>query len=100
RYKAGNINAVVPGLPDADRARIANMIVQAKTDDGGERLSAWFDAAERGAFSFGGATPSYVKSGPGSWKEAALGVSTAKIAAKTQFEYSPVFMTSNWKLFH
>jgi len=100
RYIVGDANAVVAGLNASDRDVIARKIVELKAEEGSERLAAWVQAVEQGEFSFGPAQPSYVKSGPGSWKQIALGVSTAKIAPSMKFHYSPAFLSTNWKLFH
>jgi hypothetical protein len=100
RYLVGDPYANVEGLPLADRTTIARYISELTDDDAWERLRAWIDAVRHGEFSFGSAEPAYLKSGEGSWKHQALGITKAKVGRREKFEYRPDFLSSNWKLFH
>ncbi len=68
-------------------------------EEGEERHAQWIDAIARGDFSFApeGETVSYDPGGESSWKYLALGPNHIK---ETEFEFSPEFLASDWKLFH
>ncbi len=81
------------------------MLIEAKLknfrdDDGQVRNDQWLKAAQNGEFSFGPSTPRYASSGPGSWKHEAVGIDEAEIELREQFNYTPEFLKTNWKLFH
>lgn len=96
RYLVGNVDAIVPGLPAADKSLIASMLQSITDIKGGDRHTQWLRAIADGKFSFGKAKVSYILTGEGSWKYLALG--TDKDNEK--FTYHPSFLSSNWKLFH
>lgn len=100
RYLLGDADAIVPGLPEADKSLIAWMFENIKDKNGHARHQKWLDAISQGKFSFGTANVDYIPKGQGSWKYQALG--TEKLVDKDNeiFPYHPSFLVSNWKLFH
>jgi hypothetical protein len=100
RYRAGDADADVEGLPNADRALMAQML-QTITDDKGEaRHQKWRHAIAAGQFSCGPAQISYLAKGKGSWKHEALQTEQPIDKGDEVFPYHPEFLTSNWKRFH
>jgi hypothetical protein len=100
RYRAGDADADVAGLPEPDRALIAEML-QTITDDKGEaRHQKWIRAIAEGQFSFGPAQITYAAKGKGSWKHAALQTEQLIDNGDEIFPYHPDFLTSDWKRFH
>jgi hypothetical protein len=100
RYRLGNWEAKVPGLPARDRELIAQMITQITDKSGTERHRQWQSAIASGQFSFGSANISYIAKGKGSWKYAALGTEAAVDRGDEVYAYRPEFLSSDWKLFH
>ena len=100
RYRAGNADADVEGLPDGDRATIDGMLRDTRGDDGDARHEVWIDTIARGRFSFGPATASYVGKGAGSWKHGALGTDQKNDDKDRDFRYDAGFLETDWKLFH
>ena len=96
RYRQKNPRAVVSGIGTADMRKIRDLFSALAIKDGEERHQKWFDAIQKGAFSFGSATLSYAEDGKNSWKAQALGTS----ADIPEYPYQAAFLTSNWKLFH
>ena len=94
-FRAGDVNAAVPGLKTPDAETFVKLFSMTKVSDEEQRHKAWIDFIARGAFSFGSEKPAYAPRGAGSWKEAALG-DVADDAAK----YTPAFLRSDWKMFH
>jgi len=106
RFQAGNPDAVVPGLPDADRDRIEDLFGAIQNDSGEARHAIWLQHIADGYFSFGAENISYPGNGltrgkgEGSWKDKALGTKKAVDSKGEVFPYTPSFLTSDWKLFH
>lgn len=99
-WRAGDENLDQPGLPDADKARIRELFLAQADEDGDVRHGHWLRAIDRGAFSFGRESIAYVAKGPGSWKYKALGTLAAEDSFEDRFDYTPAFLTSDWKRFH
>ena len=107
RYRAGDPQACVPGLPEADRARIAALF-ETTYGEGVSRHQQWLAHIAQGSFSFGPAEVSYIAHGYGSWKHRALGVAGEGDGQRpalghrkeTRIAYTPQFLTSHWKRFH
>lgn len=100
RYLLGIPNADVPGLPEPDRTRIAELLSTLKNPDGEARHKQWLDALAQGHFSIGRVALQYTPKGEGSWKHAALGTVKDTDEEDEVFHYSPAFETSHWKRFH
>jgi hypothetical protein len=100
RFVKGDPEAEVSGLPAPDREVIRKKIVELTDDDPMVRLEHWLKAIEAGEFSFGPASPRYLASGAGSWKHAALGITSAEVDDATPVDYSQEFLVSDWKRFH
>ena len=96
RFIAGDADAVVPGLGDADKAAIRDLFQTLNEDDGEKRHQGWLQAIAAGTFSFGKEDLFYAPRGRSSWKHQALGTSH-DLAVHT---YKDDFLQSNWKLFH
>ena len=79
---------------------MAKIIKECTDDDGNIRNCRWLQAVTDGLFSFAIADPKFRSSGPGSWKELALGTKHARICRWKKFHYSPSFSGSHWKRFH
>jgi hypothetical protein len=67
-----------------------------KEEDGEKRHQNWLKAIKDGYFSFGAETVHYQARGRKSWKAEALGTSHDIDV----YDYTPLFLKSNWKLFH
>jgi hypothetical protein len=100
RYRLGDANAAVPGLPIADKALIAQMLQSITDHDGETRHQKWLAAISAGAFSFGQADVIYTSKGKGSWKYLALGTENEFDRDNEVFPYDESFLASDWKLFH
>ncbi|MBS2028656.1 MAG: hypothetical protein JST54_12190 [Deltaproteobacteria bacterium] len=100
RYLAKDAAAQVEGLSEPDREKIRALISKLTNEDPKLRLNAWLKAVHDAEFSFGAAKASYAPHGPGSWKQQALGIDDARVGDGDEFDYTPAFDTSNWKLFH
>jgi hypothetical protein len=100
RYRLGDPDATVPGLPEPDKTLIAQMLKTITDHDGEARHQQWLAAIAAGKFSFGAAEVSYTSKGKGSWKHQALGTECEFDRDNDVFPYQPNFLASNWKLFH
>jgi len=100
RYIAGDPNADLPGLPDADREKIAGLFLELEDPDSHVRWQGWAERIARGDFSFGPAEITFIDKGEGSWKHQALGTTAAVDDEGTVFPFTPEFLTSRWKQFH
>jgi hypothetical protein len=98
RFLAHDPQAVVPGLPLADRDLIAETLANTTEWKGEIRHQKWLDLIRAGKFSFGAEEIDYIGSGAGSWRAQALG--TTAEGERTPYHYQPDFLSSNWKLFH
>jgi hypothetical protein len=100
RYRVGNFEANVPGLPVNDHDKITNLLSSIKDEDGHDRHRKWLRAIRNGYFSFPPVKLEYQPKGPGSWKHQALGTRKVKDKKSDIFPYDPSFLSSDWKLFH
>lgn len=100
RFKAGNPDADVPGLANADRDRIMGMMTDTTDENGDIRYKKWLDAIKGGFFGFPPVTLNYIPKGPGSWKHQAIGTDKEIDIEDEKHPYSPSFLGSDWKLFH
>ncbi len=100
RYRAGDPDADVEGLPAADRTTIDGMLRGIDEEDGEKRHAAWIEAIGAGRFSFGAETLGYVGKGVGSWKHAAIGTDEKSDDRSRDIVYAPEFLQSDWKRFH
>jgi hypothetical protein len=100
QYVAKSTNLDPIHLSAADAAEIARLTRTTLAIDGEERHAAWIRSIAQGAFSFGAEQVTYVESGPGSWKYTAIGADPDAEDGTEKFEYSPAFLTSDWKRFH
>jgi hypothetical protein len=94
-FRAGDPNAVVPGLPPRDGETLARMFKEITVADDDERHRVWLEQIARGVFSFGPQALKYTGEGEGSWKHEALGT-----VGNGPFTYRPAFLRSHWKMFH
>jgi hypothetical protein len=69
-------------------------------ENGVVRMDVWLSEISKGVFSFGPAQVIYDVEGLASWKYQALGIETQRTRRWDRFDYTPAFLTSNWKLFH
>lgn len=99
RYRSGDPDATVPGLPEADKALIATLFQSITDNSGAMRHQQWVAAIAAGKFSFGPAEITYIAKGKGSWKHEALGTRD-EVERNEIYHYDPSFLTSHWKLFH
>ena len=100
RYRVGDPEANVPGLPMNDRDKITDMLSSITDEDGHDRHSKWLRAIRNGYFSFPPVKLEYRAKGMGSWKHQALGTRKIKDKKSDIFPYDPSFLSSDWKLFH
>lgn len=100
RYRVGNPDADVPGLPEKDRDKITDMLGSIKKEDGHDRHRTWLRVLREGYFSFPPVKLEYQPKGVGSWKHQALGTRKVKDKKTDIFPYDPSFLSSDWKLFH
>lgn len=100
RYRAGDANMQVPGIPESERKKIEQLFRSIQDEDGDKRHQKWLQAIADGYFSFSSEALTYIPKGKGSWKQQALGTQKAKDEKDEKFEFTDTFMTSNWKLFH
>jgi len=94
-YRAGSLDADLPGLTAADRHVIQRILREVRLDEAEERWGAWHHEIQAGSFSFGPATIEYVGEGEGSWEREALGE-----ADGGRYAYREAFLESRWKRFH
>ncbi len=100
RFRAGNPDADVSGLSDADRDRIMRMMTVITDENGDERCKKWIEALKEGYFGFPPVTLNYIPKGKGSWKHEAIGTDKTTDAEDEKYPYSPSFLGSDWKFFH
>jgi hypothetical protein len=94
-YRAGSLDADVPGLTATDRAVIQRLLREIRLDSAEARWDAWHQEIQAGSFSFGRATIAYVGEGEGSWVHEALGE-----AEGGRHRYTEAFLDSDWQRFH
>ena len=100
RYRLGDADAHVPGLPADDKATIAEQLQTIVHDDDDVRYQQWLALIAHGRFSFGSARLSYIHKGKGSWKHDAIATEADLDTGTEVFPYQPHFEQSHWKLFH
>ena len=100
RFRIGDPDADVPGLPERDRGMIDEMLRGIQDEEGDARHLVWLEAIGSGSFSFGRGSPLYVDKGEGSWKCDALDTTAEEDDEDERFTFSPAFMYSDWKRFH
>jgi hypothetical protein len=72
RYRLGDPDAEVPGLPTQDKELMDRMFRTITNSDGKERHHQWLATIRAGQFSFGSVDLVYIPKGRGSWKHQAL----------------------------
>jgi len=100
RFRLGDAHADVAGLHATDKARIEALFRNIKHEEESARHQAWLERIASGYFDFAPVNLTYIDKGAGSWKHQALGTSKVTDGKGEKFEFSPGFLTSNWKLFH
>ena len=100
RYKLGDANADVLGLPNKDAIQIAYLFSSLTDTNSENRHQAWLEAIAEGKFSFGPAQVNYIAKGRDSWKYNALGTESTIDDSNAIFPYYSDFLKSDWKLFH
>lgn len=100
RYRLGDPQASVLGLPQADRAILGEYLVTINDHRKQVRHQQWQRLIASGIFSFGPANLTYVHKGQGSWKYDALGTEADLDAGNEIFPWQPSFVQSHWKRFH
>lgn len=89
------------GLPDADAAKIQDLIGQLSDEDGDKRHQAWISKIKEGHFSFGpDLDVGYTPKGEDSWKHRAIGETKSTDSGREVYPYRKSFLKSNWKYFH
>lgn len=99
RFVLGQPQASVPGLPEADRALIDDLLRHNISLDEHIRHERWLQAIAEGRFSFGAAEVQYIEQGEGSWKMEAVGQDPDDEDG-VRYDFKPEFLQSNWKRFH
>lgn len=94
-FRAGSLDADVPGLSAPDRHVIQRLLREVRLDDAEDRWDAWEHEIRAGSFSFGPDVIGYVGEGEGSWQHDALGEPSGG-----EYVYREAFLESNWKHFH
>jgi hypothetical protein len=100
RFRVGNPDADVPGLPASDHNKIKEMLSTITDEKGEDRHEKWLKAIRNGYFNFPPVKLEYRHKGTGSWKHQALGTPKLKDKKNDIFHYDPSFLGSDWKLFH
>lgn len=100
RFRVGDPEASVPGLPPADHEKISHLLGSITDEDGDARHGKWLKKIGEGYFSFPPAKLEYRAKGVGSWKHQALGTKKKDDKKSEIFPYDPSFLGSDWKLFH
>lgn len=99
RQKAGEQN-VSTELPTADFAQIERNIAAFREPQGEERHRRWCQSLAAGDFSSGAESIDYIAKGKGSWKHIALQTTENDPPTGDGYEFSPAFLSSDWKYFH
>jgi hypothetical protein len=95
-FRAGSLDADVPGLTAEDRHVIQRLLREIRLDAAEDRWDAWSREVAAGSFGFGRDTlPAYVGEGEGSWEHAAIGEANDGVHT-----YREAFLESDWKRFH
>lgn len=100
RYRLGDPDAAVLGLPEKDKKKIDTMLRNTKNKDGDKRHEKWIKKIKEGYFSFGPETIKYTPKGVGSWKHRATGTKEFTDDSHEVFKYKTSFPKSDWKMFH
>ncbi len=99
-YKEALGETPVEHFPSKDLERIRHCFENFKEDEGEVRHQKWLKLIETGSFTFGAQKLEYVAKGKGSWKYDILKTEKTSDSLWDRFDYSPAFLTSDWKLFH
>jgi hypothetical protein len=100
RYRVGDPDADVPGLPEQDRQRIGTLLRGIVDTDGEQRHKQWLGYISRGHFSFPAVRLDYRDKGVGSWKHQAMGTRRIYDKRGERHPFDPSFLSSDWKMFH
>jgi len=100
RYRIGDPDASVSGLLKADKDKIKDLFESIRDDDGEDRHEKWLKYIAKGHFSFPAVNLKYIAKGKGSWKYKALNTKREADLKGEEFIYKPIFLDSDWKLFH
>lgn len=88
------------GLSTTQSGLLQQFFEEITSDDGNDRTKEWTARAAAGAISGINSIPDYQAKGEGSWKYLALGSTLEVDLPGTLFEYTPAFLSSDWKRFH
>jgi hypothetical protein len=84
----------------AEFSAIEKMLAETNNEKKLDRHQVWLRAVGDGTFGFSDAL-TYIESGPGSWREQALGTSEDIESSEDHpIDCPPAFFTSHWKFFH
>ncbi len=100
RFIAGDPDANVSGLTEAQSAEIDRRFRGIKDPDQEVRHQEWLRAIRAGELGFPSVELTFQAKGKGSWKHEALETQAEKEAGEERYPYSADFLQSNWKLFH
>lgn len=101
RYRTGSSEAPVSGLTTDQKGFLLNSFTVIDDIEEKTRHGRWLKIINSGELDgMGAVTLGYDAHGQNSWKCAATGLTGEKDDASTHPEYSPAFLTSDWKLFH
>lgn len=100
RYLAGDPDADLPGIDDANKKAMGDLFLKFTDRDGDSRHRCWLEEIRKGTFTANGAKIQeyldYNDKGRNSWKARALATSLEL----SEYEYSDGFLGSDWKRFH
>lgn len=99
-YQTGDQSFTMHKIPYEDFKKLRNLFRSIRDLEGGDRHAKWISHIEKGDFSFGPESVSYVAKGPGSWKEKALQSTAVFDRFWHRFEFDDSFFSSDWKMFH
>jgi|CXWL01.1.fsa_nt_gi hypothetical protein len=100
RYRLGNPDATVTGLPQNYRDKIEELFLSITDEDYDVRHQQWLEKIGNGFFGFTAVKLDYQAKGYNSWKYKALGTTKLVDDKNEKFPYSDSFLKSDWKMFH
>jgi hypothetical protein len=100
RYRSGNPDARVTGLPQTARNKIQELFLSVTHVDGDIRHKEWLEKIGSGFFDFPEVILEYNAKGYNSWKHQALGTTKLTDKITETFQYTDSFLKSDWKMFH
>jgi hypothetical protein len=100
QFNAQNPDLPHSAIPDPDRKIIDHMLRTTLFENADKRHDIWLKEIEKGTFSFGKASISYIHKGQGSWKYEALGAEQWFDVGDEVYPFKDDFLNSNWKKFH